>query len=407
MTRDGIWRALAPSERVHAAKEAYIGYTVHTTGRLDLAALATAYAAVSRAYPQLAARLVASDHGPVFAEADAPAKIHTCDGDLARPLTGVELDQHRALSALNVVRDGDDATVCLLTHHSIADAHHSIEVLVALWSCYTDAVQGAPVDLPRHPYPRSLEDLLAERGIRSAAPGAEPAPQPLAQPNQPVVTARNTPDQHVIQHRLTAAQTSALVELGHRENVTINGLLAGVLLLVEAEIRDLPLTELVYRFTVNLRSHLTPPVGPTEGTNVLGGAGFTAAGDLKPDAVALGRAIGERLREGLADGSIQRSLLDLLSQARPGAKPWDPSTAPAVVSMMNWGAVPPMRTPHDLRLTNFHSAPSIRETTAMGGYVVNTFDGRIGIDLTWPEGDPELPARLDSLRDRLSRLTLQ
>jgi len=36
---------------------------------------------------------------------------------------------------------------------------------------------------------------------------------------------------------------------------------------------------------------------------------------------------------------------------------------------------------------------------------VNTFDGRIGIDLAWPEGDPSLPGRLDHLRDQLSRLT--
>jgi acetyltransferase len=405
VTRAGIWRALAPTEKVHVGREVYIGYTVRATGRLDLDALATAYTAVCRAYPQFGARLETGDGGPVFAESGARPEVRIRDGDLGHPLAGVELDQHRALSALNVVRDGDDASVCLVTHHSIADAHHAIEVLAALWSCYTDAVRGEPVDLPRHPFPRSLEDLLAERGIhgtvpaeagipRSTMPG-QPAPEPAA-----VV-------RHVVQHRLTAAQTTALAELGHREHVTINGLLSGAILLVEAEVRDLPLTDLVYRFTVNLRDRLTPRVGPAEGTNVLGGVGFKVTSGIEPDAVAIGRAIGERMGAGLADGSIQRSLLDLVSQPAPDAKPWDPSTAPAVVSMMNWGLVPPMRTPDDLLLTNFHSASRIREFSAMGGYVVSTFGERIGIDLAWPEGEPELPRRLDCLRERFSRMTLQ
>jgi acetyltransferase len=45
----------------------------------------------------------------------------------------------------------------------------------------------------------------------------------------------------------------------------------------------------------------------------------------------------------------------------------------------------------------------MREVLTLGGYVVNTFDGRIGIDLAWPDGDPKLPRRLDCLREGLSR----
>jgi acetyltransferase len=394
-------RALSPTERIHAGKETYIGYTVRAAGRLDPDALATAYEAVCRSYPQLSARIEDGADGPVLTESDARPQVVVRDGDLDQPMTGLEVDQRRSLSTLGVVRDGDEASVCLAIQHSVADAHHATEVLAALWSCYTDVVDGVPVDLPRHPLPRSLEDLLAERGIHptAPAPAAAPAPpRPAAPPPAPVV-------RHVVQHRLSAEQTTALTERAHRERVTINGLLSGVILLAEAEIRDLPPADLVYRYTVNLRSRLTPPVGATEGTNVLGGVGFRVTGATPPDAVAIGRAVGEQLRAGLADGSIQRSLLDMLSRPTPEAKPWDPSLAVAVVSMMNWGILPPMRTPRGLRLTNFHSASRIREVVALGGYVVNTFDGRIGIDLAWPEGDPELPRRIDHLREQLSRVT--
>ncbi|SEB30287.1 acetyltransferase [Amycolatopsis tolypomycina] len=397
MTRAAVRRALAPSESIHAVKEAYIGYTVRAEGRLDPDALTTAFDAVSRAYPQLSARVEFTPDGAVLTESeDATARpeIRFADGDPSRPLAGLDLDQSRSLSALNVVRDGDEAGVCLAIQHSVADAHHAMAILSALWSCYTDVVHGVPLDLGRHPYPRSLEDLLSERGILGSG-AAPPAP---ADPPDPVI-------RPVVQLRLTEAETTALANLGHREKVTINGLVSAAVLLAEAEIRDMPLTDLIYRYSVNLRSRLTPPVGATEGTNVLGGVGFKVTGGLAHDAVAIGRAIGEQLRAGLADGSVQRSILDMF--ARPAAaKPWDPKLALAVVSIMNWGVAPPLRTPDGLRLTNLHSASRMRETTALGGYVLSSFGGRIGLDLGWPEGDPSVPRRMDCLREQLARLTL-
>ncbi|QCX80454.1 Phthiocerol/phthiodiolone dimycocerosyl transferase [Streptomyces sp. YIM 121038] len=408
MTTAAIQRALTPTEKIYADVEMYVGYTVRTVGPLDPDALRAAYAAVCRAHPQLAARLEADDGGLVFVASGVPPEVQICAGDPGHPLTGVELDEYRMLSALNVVRDGAEASVTLLTHHSIADAHHSIELLAALWACYTDVVRGVPVDLPRRPYPRSLEDLLAERGIHRAASGAGDA-APLRTVTELPASARVPMVRHVVQHRLTAAETKALAELGHREGVTLNGLLSGAVLLVEAEVRGLPVAELLFRYTVNLRNRLDPPVGPTEGTNVVGGGLFKAADDVGPGAVALGRALGERLRAGLADGSIQRSLLDMVTQPAPHAKARPSGPAPAVVSVSNWGVVPPLRSPDGLLLANFHSSSRRKvapgEFAAIGGYVATTFDGRIGVDLAWPEGDAELPERLGLLREGLGRLT--
>ena len=105
-----------------------------------------------------------------------------------------------------------------------------------------------------------------------------------------------------------------------------------------------------------------------------------------------------------ADGSVQRSILDMLS--RPAtAKVLDPSQMLAVVSIMNWGVAPEMRTPEGLRLTDLRSASRMREAIALGGYVMSGFDGRIGIDLAWPEGDPTVPGRIECLREQFGRLT--
>src|SRR6185369_17294389 len=135
-------------------KEAYIGYTVRAEGRLDPDALTTAFEAVCRAYPHLSARVGFTGEGAVLTEnedATARPEVRFADGDLDRPLAGLDLDQSRSLSALNVVRDGDEASVCLSIQHSVADAHHATAILSTLWSSYTDVVEGVPLDLGRHP----------------------------------------------------------------------------------------------------------------------------------------------------------------------------------------------------------------------------------------------------------------
>ncbi|MEU9272558.1 hypothetical protein AB0E04_45280 [Streptomyces sp. NPDC048251] len=418
MTTAGMWRALTPTERIYADKEIYTGYMVHAAGRLDPDALKTAYEAVCHAHPQLAGRLENGDEGLHVVESGTRPEVRFCDGDLEHPLTGVELDQRQTLSMLNVVRDGDEASVTLLTHHGIADGHHSIGVLAALWSCYTDVIQGVPVDLPRQPFPRSLEDLLAERGIRGAVPTG------AATPRASHVTDVPAPGlvplvRHVAQCRFTPAETTALAELCRRAHITVSGLVSGALLLVEAEFRDVPVTDLVLRFPVNLRNRLTPRIGATEGANVVGEVRFRVTDGIEPHAVAIGRAFGERLRAGLADGSIQRSLpdiVDMINRHTVGAAtPREARQAapreagPAVISMTNVGLVPPMRTPDGLRLTNFNMVSRIREAPAQfvaaRGYVVSTFAGRLSIALAWPEKDAEQSRRLDRLRELLTRMT--
>jgi acetyltransferase len=402
VTAAGIRRPLAHTEAVFVGSETYVGYSVRVAGRLDPAALELAYAAVCRAYPVLAARLDLDGGGPAVVPSDAPPRIWCGDGDPDRPLRYAALDQCRALSALEVIRNGTDASVTLATQHSIADADHSLAVLAALWSAYTDAVAGAPIGLPRNGFPRSLEDLLAERGL-----GAEVSTRPVEAVRP---AAESVPHvRHVARFRLSRERTAALVELGHREKVTLNGLLSGVVLLAEAEIRDLPSAELAYRFSVNLRGHLTPPVGPTEGTNIAGGLLLRLPDGIEPDAVVLGREVGARLRAGLADGSVRRALVDRVGRA-PGAAPPSSPRPAAVVSMVNWGTVPVLRRPEGLRLTDFGSAsrmrvlPGRQQFAAVGGYLAHTFDGRLGVELSWPQADPEQAKRLDLVRDRLAEL---
>ncbi|MGK8504011.1 phthiocerol/phthiodiolone dimycocerosyl transferase family protein [Nocardia asiatica] len=389
MTAATVIRPLAPSEAIFANSEVLVGYSVRVVGRLDLAALSAAFEAVVRSRPILAARLEPDGRGGhLLLEApDGAAEMTVADGDPERMLTGARLDQRRALSSLCVVRDGTTAGVTLVTHHSVADACHSLAVFAELWSCYADLARGRPPELEPHSFPHSVEDLLRERDVRKIDTPAMPhRPMGVAQ----VYTGPDDPDYllpRTARCRMTREQTAALVELGHREHTTINGLASAAILLTEAELRGLALTDLVYTYSVDLRTRVRPPIGATEGTNVLGFANFVPAPRIGATLAELARDISDTLRAGLDTGVVQQTPLHI-----PEIAAGPPPRAPGIVLATNWGRVRKPRVPDDLRVTDFRSImlgkpdkTGHRLQQPSGTIIISTFDDRLSIEIHHPE----------------------
>lgn len=265
MSTASVIRPLAPSEQMFAFGEVFVGYSVRVSGRLDLNALSTAFDAIVRAYPILGARLEAVETGGhvlvAAAGAGAAPGISVVDGDPEQLLTGAKFDQSVAVGALCVVRDGDSASVTLVIHHSVADAYHALAILGDQWFFYRAATEGRLPEPEIHPYPEPVEALLAARGI-------EKFPNPAAAAPAPGLAVISTPAPDTIDPgyqmsqttrcRLSKAVTAQLVDLGHREQVTVHGLVSAAILLMEAEIRALPLTELMYLYSVDLRTRVSP-----------------------------------------------------------------------------------------------------------------------------------------------------
>ncbi|WP_338772601.1 hypothetical protein V7968_14300 [Nocardia vulneris] len=392
MTTSTVVRPLAPSEQMFAWIGVYVGYAVQVTGRLDLAKLSAAYEAVVRAYPVLGARLAPTGDGgySLVAGTGAAPAISVVDDDPDRLLTDQKLDQGETLSAVCVTRAGDTASVTLLTHHSIADAYHSLAVLAELWSCYTELVSGQTPARPVHAYPVSIEEVLAARGIEKRelpAPedqtGTPTEPHPAPSATEPAAgeNRQTVPDSS--RCLLSEAETKALIELGHRTGVTINGLVSAAILLTEAEIRGLPLNEIVYVYPVDLRTRLTPTVGRTDGTNLLGFADYHPTGDTT-DLVELAEDICAALHTALADGTVQQTPLHIPDQIAAG-----PPQLPGMMIVSNWGRVPALAAPDGLRITDFRSTvtaappagtPPPPEQPEGGAAIVSTFGGRLSIE---------------------------
>ncbi|MFR9751726.1 phthiocerol/phthiodiolone dimycocerosyl transferase family protein [Nocardia sp. 004] len=389
MTAATVIRPLAPSEAIFANSEVLVGYSIRVAGRLDLAALSAAFTAVVAAHPILGARLEPDGPGRhlLLESPGAPPEISIAEGDPELLLTGAQLDQRRALGTLCVVRDGDTAGVTLVTHHSIADASHSLALLAELCSCYTDLVQGRAPELEPHGFPSSVEDLLPARGIEKIDIPAMPPRSPgIAR----IDSAPSDPDYLIprtARCRLTTAQTAALIELGHRENTTINALASAAILLTEAELRDLPLTELRYTYSVDLRNRVTPPIGLTEGTNVLGFANFVPATGDSATLTGLARGISGTLRHELGNGFVQQTPLHI-----PEIAAGPPPREPGIVLTTNWGRVHRPRMPDELHITDFRSImlgkpdkTGHRLQQPSGTIIISTFDNRLSIEIHHPD----------------------
>ncbi|NEW45217.1 acyltransferase [Nocardia cyriacigeorgica] len=384
MTAATVLRPLAPSEQIFAFAEVFVGYSARVSGRLDPTALAVAFDAVVHTYPMLGARLAPIDDTAhvMLAPEGGPPQLIVTDGTPEQLLTGADPDQRRAACALCVVRDGDTASVTLLTHHSVADAVHSLAIFAELWRCYRNAAAGRAPTVAEHPYPVSVEDLLRARGIAkrpSRGPAAMPVPASVPtsaadDPYPPLITTRC---------RLSRAATSALVDLGHRSGVTVHGMVSAALLLTEAETRGVPVDRLHYAYSIDLRSRLIPPVGPTEATNALGYTSYRPGADVEPTLLGVARGICAALRSGLDSGFIQQTPLQIPEMA---------ATPPGTVIATNWGRIPAPITPEGLRITDFRSTMiAKRDRTGRrsqqpggGTTIISTFDEQLSVEVHHP-----------------------
>ncbi|MEU7143388.1 hypothetical protein ABZ942_28370 [Nocardia sp. NPDC046473] len=370
-------RPLAPSEVLHFRFGLYVGYAAQVRGLLDTVALAQAFAILRQAYPVLSARLVLdpSSQPAIEAAPELSAAIDEVSGPIDNPLFGLpDLDDRTA--AIHTVRGNDNtATVTLLTHHAIADGHHSLYLLAELWHLYTACVTDAPIAPRRHDYPHSLEHLLDQRGMGIG---------PTALPDDAMLEALAAADippgpTERVRTRLSAADTASLLAAGRSAGTTINGLVSAALLAAHAQSRNVGIDTLHYTYPVDLRARLTPRVGYPEGTNVLGMAYFAADPDAGDDLLALARAVTSTLREGIATGAVFTGSAEFMSAAQGNSAGPEGFLSTMLVST-NWGIIPALSTPADLIIEDFYPVMPSNPMTSVAPYVITTYDGQLTID---------------------------
>ncbi|MFI6212838.1 acyltransferase [Nocardia brasiliensis] len=429
---DAVVRVLAPSEQRFVRHGTYTGRSVSVTGAVDIAAVQGAFAALQTTYPVITCRIGEDEEGTgyLLRPGNSPVGATVTEGDVETiGLPATPLDPGTQLAYLDVLVSGENRwRLTLFAHHSVADAGHCVELLARFWDHYTGLVEGTPVAGAPHDYPRPLEWHVAQRGIvAGAVSGFEavtrplPVPAPIAAAGADArgagsVSIRSSGSAVAVpsslarplRTRLDAAVTARIVALGRHRGVSVNGLVTAALLrafasgITDAATGPVPLGCL---YPVDMRSRLAPKVAPADGTNMAGLASFAAEVDLSGSVLELGGRIAQQLRADLAAGIVQQSVLhfpDFFGDKRI-------HSLAGHVAVTNTGAVPPLRTPGGLELTDYeivylsaHPRPSTGASAAVT-FLVYTFHGALTIGLLG--GGPEAHRLLDAVHKELLALS--
>jgi phenolphthiocerol/phthiocerol/phthiodiolone dimycocerosyl transferase len=360
-----VIRKLSHSEEVFAQYEAFTALTVKLRGLVDVDALSEAFDAVVEAHPVLASHLEQNADGGWHLVADdmLHSGIWVVDGnngmrsENASQNAEVRLDQRLFLWNLRLTLGDEVSELTAYLHHSVGDGHHFIGLLDELFSRYTDVVTtGDPGPVIPQPAPEPLEVVLRQRGINKLGLSGFERFLPvmfaydLPTSVKPTLVANPGSPQAVpvARVRLTEQETADLVEFSRENRVSVNTVVAAAILLTEWRLRDTPHIPIPYCYPVDLRYFLSPPVSPTESTNLVGVATYLAEIGPDTDIIDLASDIGATFRADLADGVIQQSALNF-GLAFEGTPPG----LPPLVFCTDVSALPAVRTPAGIELENF------------------------------------------------------
>ncbi|BBZ48741.1 acyltransferase [Mycobacterium heidelbergense] len=382
-----VIRKLAHSEEVFATNETYFGLTIKVIGDVDVDAMSDAFDALLQVHPIFAGHLERADDGRhqiVAEDLMHPGMWLIDDRTPESAIAGMRLDQSQSLLNLRLEAGGGQGKLTLYAHHSLADGHHVFGLFEELLSLYTDIVTtGDAGPVTPQPAPEPLESLLEQRGVakqqRSGLERLHPAAfahDLSAVQRPPIVT---NPDAiapiPVARIRLTEQETSDLVELGRDNQLSLNSMVAAAILLAEWELRNTPHLPIPYFYPVDLRYHLTPPVGATESTLPLGLASYLAEIGPQTELVDLARGIVDAFRADLSEGLIQQSSLHFSLQyegSLPGLPPF--------VMCTDVGWIPGLRTPPGMEVDDVGGEFYFAPRAPIDLYTCVTFAGRLLVE---------------------------
>lgn len=371
--------------------------------------LAGAFASLRREHPVLAGRIEPHAFGFDLVAPDSPPEQEAAPIRVElRPFVPGDVrlgvDVENAVSALQLVSDGDLHRVTLGVSHAVADGAHALYLNLRLWELYSGAEAAPPADLPAAPTD------LAERVGAAGAPAEHAAVAVRSTAAIPTAEDVDGGDFAFERIRLDAAATEALRRRAKEAGLSVHGLLAGVIVAAERAEQDFPADEAVPMAVfspVDLRARAEPPVAAAAVTNFAGSSTVPVAvrGDTAPEEI--GRVVLERLRADLADGTVVAALTGTAPVTVTGGVP---------VRLSNIGAVPAPSTPAGVTALDFHTSSEVdiervRELVraappeALAPLVglhhhALTFDGRLSIELRHAPGT--LPtATVRRIRDRI------
>ncbi|MFE9579962.1 hypothetical protein ACFYO1_26500 [Nocardia sp. NPDC006044] len=384
-------------------KQFTVCYVTVCEGEIDSTLLQLAFELTARRYPMLTGTIeLANDECLLHIPDDGAGSVVTeiSHGTLSDWLRNgaTPLNPARELAKLEIVQAGQTAAVSLRVCHAINDAHMGFALLADFWRTAAALSTGAALLDPTPIYPRSLEDLLADRGVTPPAPSLPDPGQvySFTGPQTPGAPGRRlAPGERIT---LSENETGRLIQHARTLGTTVHALLGAAIVRAErATITETPATAaetelpMLIGHAVDLRPHLQPAARPADATNALGFAPTVTVCTADSDLHLLGKEIKAQIVHGIDSGTALATMYAAAHVMQSDAR------AVAVNTVTNWGVVPVLESPKGMRITDFHGFATSGPVPELS-YFAYTFQGRLNLEFAYSE-QHHRPERVAHLRN--------
>ncbi|MBL1075674.1 hypothetical protein JK358_14860 [Nocardia sp. 2] len=379
-----------------------VSYVAICTGAVDDELLRRAFALTCRRFPMLRGR-IEFDGGAY--QLDIPeddggnAVTEILHGSVSDWFAdgAAALDPAVSLAKLEIVRGSLTTAVALRISHAVNDAHMGFELLREFWRRAAELGANATVLDPVPVFPRTLEELLIERGVALQEP---------VMPDLTGVYALTPAETHgrpglrlAADERITvsATDTTALLQHARAQGTTLHALLSAAIIRAErtllaetssaAPADELPM---IAAHAVDMRPHLCPPAQPAEVTNGLGCAATVTFCTPHTDLHALGKEVKAQIVGGIDSGAALTTMFAASVIPEHGTRDFVANI------ITNWGVVPELDVPKGMRMVDFRGFVT-GSARAEISYFAYTFQGRLNVEFTFDESCHR-PERVRELR---------
>ncbi|TDE10609.1 phthiocerol/phthiodiolone dimycocerosyl transferase family protein [Jiangella asiatica] len=346
-------------------------------GEVDVSSLACAYELVCVRYPVLKAR-IRSDRERFLLEVDPDHRpgIVVRDGDMEtlRKLADSSWDPGNGVAELSIVRDRRFVYVALRADHAVIDGLNWTATFAELWRLYSAIVEGTEVSIQTtRSLPAAPLELFTERGWNVTAVG----PPTGAGDEESGPELCDVVDERV---RFGREITAALPVVARQHGTSVHGLVCGALLLAMRR-QAPPASSAHYGWMsctslVDLRKHLSPPVGVDEAVGMLGTHVANVVVTVASDPIAIGSQVKAQLTTALQERAV-RPMWELRAE---GTRDQQRSADLPGLSITNLGRVPRFEQPPGMVITDWLRVFKSRDHMSHRPlFVVYTYDGHLSI----------------------------
>jgi hypothetical protein len=378
-------RLLSAHEAMMVAGDMRVVTVWEVQGDIDEQGLEYALQQLVRRYPVLGGNLSLQDgraYVRITDEHTAPVRLHRVP-ELPEELNvGSDWSEGPLLRMTLITKKRTHYIVTTLPRACV-DGTSIIALQQAFWSLYTAACSGQRCTTPpiqpilpsaiedefHHKYsPADLRDYVAQRAQTDARMPPARLPSLASAGEGP------GPDMTFGAARVSVdpASTSSLVEIAHRNALSVNSLVCG---LFAAAVRPSlgpaagPVS-VCCGVAVDMRRRVTPPIPDEVLQSAASGLPIRLAVDVPTDPLALGRELSKSLRENLDAGTAEREL---------AAFPYMAKQCPPTFFVTNLGRIPAPSLPENHVVTGLRILPMARIPTLF--VVVTRFGQHLHIDL--------------------------